>query len=465
MLPKNVAVTFSLTGDLHSYSDRRLNEMHRLFSVHQPDLNFSIGDFPHQFTQKEAQKFDYIDVAVPGNHEFYHTSDSLDEIKNKIPFISVSSFNAEYQDQLFPSYRTFNVKGKQISVIGLNIFPEVENKAKDKRYSIIPFSESLEKAAILTKFLKQKTDLFVYLSHCGIDFDVKILENMPRMAQIDLSKMLIFGGHNHVNNPKPGSILESRILHSGNNLDELGFADIGFMNDGSTTVLLSNIIVAKKHKAIFNNTYPVEIISNKYSLDFIDNDFFHVNSMGALFADKMRKDYKADIAIINAGSLRDTIQDRYNPENAYKIAKRIVPFAENYFVTFWATKEQVVTVIKKELDILNATKSAVIGALDNKLYFQVSGIKYTYTKSKDGDYVFSNLSIQKRRRKNGYENKYKVVLPNFLWDVLELKHIIDDGHHLVHESIQDTMTRILRGNSLKSLKRSDNIYQRKTIKD
>jgi len=464
MLKKNIAVTLSLTGDLHSYSERRLSEVRKLFTTYHPDINLAIGDFPHQFTQEEASNFKYIDVAVPGNHEFYRSSDSLEEIKYKVPFVSISTFN-EYQQQLFPSYKLFNIKGKKITVIGMNIFPEAENLARDERYSIIPFSRSLEIAARLTQQLKARTDLFVYLSHCGIDHDIEIFESMPQLAGVQRSKMLIFGGHNHITNPLAGSILESRILHSGNNLDELGLARVGFQEDGSTQIFLENISLVDKHKVVINNSYPVETVSARYGLNFIDNDFFHVNPLGALFTEKMRRDYGADVAIINSGSLRDTIQTRYNQKNAFKIARRIIPFAENYFVTFWANEEQLIEIIKKELAILNANKDAVVGMLDNKIFFQVSGIKYTYSRSKEGVFKLTRLSLQKKDSiTNREETRYKVVLPNFLWDVLELEKMIGAGEHLVHDSIQDTMLRLLQGNSLKTFHMPENIYQRKVIK-
>lgn len=472
-------------GDIHSYNKRHIEHIRSLMHIYHPDLILSVGDFPHD--QQDLSDFRFVSYFVPGNHELLQSSSALNNIMYDGRFIcnnlKLDGFLPFKEDSLAL------LKNKQLKVriFGMTYFPEEEKKAMLPRYSVDPIQEAINNTMQRIQYLDSKygpPNFTIGLTHIGIANDVMLFDRLTSQTAIPKDRLLIVGGHNHIINPRLNVSRRTPIVHSGTNMQAIGIIDIDFHADGTVTTKAENKQLGlytnrpvptesinadgslnKDIEAKSTSRSPVILMDNKeeyddtylpYNIDYASLDYFHVNKLGAWFTKRLSEIIHSDITLVNGGTLREALDKRYTVKTAAITAERIIPFHENKIITFKATAEQVKVIIQREIDLLNKTSGEYdIGTLNNKLYFQVAGIKYNVLKQPNGKYILDTITFD-----DPTKEEYTVATVDFLWHAYNMEDIFGvNNYHPVGGATQ-LMEEILQ---LDDLSVPPGIYEIKRI--
>ncbi|RKY52716.1 MAG: hypothetical protein DRP93_07670, partial [Candidatus Neomarinimicrobiota bacterium] len=133
------------------------------------------------------------DFFTIGNHEFDYSWKHLDSLRlnvAKFGMYAANLIDTKTGECATPQFRVFVRKGYRFALIGIT-HPELDFLTMPKNLEGIEVSDPVETTQNLINTLKKrKIDLFIVVSHIGIDADRKLAEAVP---EIDL----IIGGHSH----------------------------------------------------------------------------------------------------------------------------------------------------------------------------------------------------------------------------------------------------------------------------
>ena len=137
-----------------------------------------------------------FDVSALGNHEFDGNIDGIRYFVNttKFPVICANTYFTGYPDLQLPDYVTVTrrIDGKDVKTIFLGMI-ETENDGKpsshEKNMKNVDFKPA-ESVIGDYLYLKDSCDVFVLLSHCGKDEEIKFANQFPEFD-------MIIGGHSH----------------------------------------------------------------------------------------------------------------------------------------------------------------------------------------------------------------------------------------------------------------------------
>ncbi|MCK5221315.1 MAG: bifunctional metallophosphatase/5'-nucleotidase, partial [Candidatus Aminicenantes bacterium] len=280
-----------------------------IFLVHAGD-NFSGNPVVDQYDPKgepllilmNKMKFD---AGVIGNHDFDYGKKILKSFIERANFPMLCS-NVKSNDPEFPQPDPYAVlktdDGVELVILGL-----IQTESDSGIPSTLPanvegleFSKGTE-SALDFKHLKKSNNIFIALSHLGIEGD-KILAG--NMGELDL----IIGGHSHtlIRNPS----LENGVLiaQAGAHLDYLGRIDI-VIKDGKilkkkgSVIDLDDIGTSSKEVdtliAEFNNSSSL----NKVLAD-INTTIRGRHDLGLMVTDAIREDLGLDMIFYNKGGIR-----------------------------------------------------------------------------------------------------------------------------------------------------------------
>jgi len=168
------------------------------------------------------------DVAAVGNHEFDLGQERLQKVRDesKFPYVS-ANIKIKVGSPLKPidSYKIFTIDGVKVMVVGL-IQRDLETGIPASHPSKLTNLEFVDGINEIQKYLdikkEQNVDLFIVLSHMGIEDDRKIAD---KYHGIDL----IIGGHSHsINDEVVGG--EEKIVQVGGNGKFLGKTTLAIEN-------------------------------------------------------------------------------------------------------------------------------------------------------------------------------------------------------------------------------------------
>jgi 2',3'-cyclic-nucleotide 2'-phosphodiesterase (5'-nucleotidase family) len=157
---------------------------------------------------------------------------------------------------------------------------------------------------------RDKYDICILLSHCGINFDMEIA---PTIDGIDI----IIGGHSHTLMEKAEKVGNTIIHQSGSFAEHLGILEFevnesNIVNYNGNNIKLQdteedetiiNILKSNKEKAIVNLSKPLYEIEES-----LWNDITEENPISNLLADALKDVLNCEIGLINSGVLNGGIK-------------------------------------------------------------------------------------------------------------------------------------------------------------
>ena len=242
-------------------------------------------------------------ATVVGNHEFDSNQDGLARLIDLGAFATLCANmepDAKWNMHVKP-YKIFDCGGITVGVLGITALGSLGTpESHPTRVSEIKFMEPLETVQKY-KFLRDKCDVVLLLSHLGYETDVQFSKELPWVD-------IIVGGHSHTQ-------LEGGEIHNGilitQNMKSLPFAT------HSTLVLDGNQITEKKAERIAiagvkreNKTLQelVRYFSDnpafKRVLAVAETPFTSREELGNMVVDAYRTEGAGDVSFQNAGGVR-----------------------------------------------------------------------------------------------------------------------------------------------------------------
>lgn len=247
-----------------------------------------------------------FDVSALGNHEFDGNIDGIRYFVNttKFPVICANTYFTGYPDLQLPDYVTVTrrIDGKDVKTIFLGMI-ETENDGKPSSHEKNMINVDFKPAESVIGdylYLKDSCDVFVLLSHCGKDEEIKFANQFPEFD-------MIIGGHSHdlYTHQFDDGVLYTQ---SKSYITYATVSKIRFKNGDIVSVEAQPIDLRKVTK--------VDDKIQKEVDGYYANPDFHVvlgtaktlfdgwDALGAFMADAVRYITKAEIGMQNPGGVR-----------------------------------------------------------------------------------------------------------------------------------------------------------------
>ncbi len=312
-----------------------------------------------------------FDAMVVGNHEFDFGQDVLRKRMAEAKF-PVLGANVQGLDSLKP-FVIKEVRGIKIGIIGV-VTEDVPTTTHPKNVAGLKFFSPVDTVEKYVNELKGKTHVIIVLSHIGYPADRVLAE---KVRGIDV----IVGGHSHTKVTKPVKTGDTIIVQAWEHGKALGVLDLT-LKEGKVISFNGYLdeIKPKAGKEDPKVLADVEkygqkmasVLNDKVGEASVDLDGERGNvrrketNLGNLIADIMREISKAEVAIINGGTIRASIK---KGEIRVKDIYRVLPF-DNYIVAIRLTGRQ----------IREALEHGVSGIEEEEGRFpQVSGLTFKYS--------------------------------------------------------------------------------------
>ncbi len=291
-----------------------------------------------------------LDAFCPGNHEFDNGADSFFNYYSKT-FFPILAANLKFKTNqaagsLIKPYVIIEKNGLKIAVIGIDTPQTTSDNPKLLKDITID-----EPAAVLKHYaveLRSGVDLIIALTHIGYNEDLKLASEIE---DVDI----IIGGHSHTEVLAPVEVKNKSgvcmVAQAGAYLKYLGNLNLKvcpknmllpgepryIYETGGLTYISEDITADPVIESIVGN-YEKQIgeqikvkfasTANVLNGDMADNRKRETN-MGNLFADAIKNSSGADLAVINGGNFRESIQ---GPDITYENIYTAAPY-DNVIVT------------------------------------------------------------------------------------------------------------------------------------
>ena len=323
-----------------------------------------------------------LDAMCVGNHEFDYGLPRLTELRRKaeFPLVSANIINrATHQPEFGADVILSAADGTKIGVIGLTT-PKTPLKTHPESVKGFSFTEPIGVTRQLARVLAKKTDVQIVLSHMEDSIENKLLANVP---EIDL----LIGGHDHHSPDVPHCVEVKKRLHCETPAytNYLGRIDLK-IEKKKLTILKTELIALDDRiqadplvaKWIGPYAHAVEKRFSKVvaqAQTTIPQGREGESPLGNLITDALRAYTLSDVALINSGGIRGSLQA--GPIRLGDI-ETILPFHNAL---------QVVELRGKELEkIFQFSLQQKEGA-----FLQVSGLKIIGTEKNPKLYVNDQL--------------------------------------------------------------------------
>jgi 2',3'-cyclic-nucleotide 2'-phosphodiesterase (5'-nucleotidase family) len=320
-----------------------------------------------------------VAAMAMGNHEFNYGPSILLKTAEEadFAFLSANTIQADTGRALFPGALILDVGGQRIGVFGLTT-PETPTSTHPKNVQGLEFLDPIRVSGWMVPYLRdqEKVDLVIGLTHIGYEYD-RLLAG--EVSGIDV----IVGGHSHTRLDKPEVVADTIIVQTGRHAEFLGHLEVSYGDKGVSKHSGTLIHVGPE---VADNSKIAEIISkyNKKSeaelskvigeaAVYLDEEGGNVRTretnLGNFVADAMREAIAADIALMNGGGIRVSINK--GPITIGDVFS-VLPFDD--------------TVV-----VLEATGADIRAALENSVkaypeqagrFLQVSGMSFEFDPNK-----------------------------------------------------------------------------------
>ena len=244
-----------------------------------------------------------------GNHEFDYGQETLKkrikQAKFKFLCANMQVEKPEGKIRQPKAYAFTKVGGIKIGIVSV---VEASIKPSGKRHPAchpdrvkgINFTDPVE-TVLQYKYLRDKCDLFIFLSHAGVDKDLIVAERMP---EIDA----IVGGHTHTK-------IDSVLIHNGVLVTQTGcytegLGKLTFTFDGKQLVKKDYELIdvrslkeesqdiKQEAQAFVDNSPLKEVLAE--AVQQLDGK----EELGGLMCDALVEEYGVDFAVQNSGGVR-----------------------------------------------------------------------------------------------------------------------------------------------------------------
>ncbi|MCD8915237.1 5'-nucleotidase C-terminal domain-containing protein [Staphylococcus simulans] len=339
------------TNDMHGRileEDGRVIGMSKLKTIKQqenPDLMLDSGDafqgLPISNNTKGADMAEAMnnvgyDAMAVGNHEFDFGLDQAIKYKDQLNFPILSANTYKDGKPLFDPYTIVNKNGINYGIIGVTT-PETGVKTHPNNIQGVTFTEPIPAVQNVMNQIKDQADIFIILSHLGIDGSTKtewrgdtLANTLARDRRFSDKEIIILDGHSHsvIEN---GEINQNTLLaQTGTALANIGKVEFDYA-DNTVSNLKDSLINVKdtanvqpdptlqqkmdEAKAKFDAQVSEVIIpDNQVQFQGERDDVRrHETNLGNAITDSMEAyaqdgfSHPADFAVTNGGGIRASI--------------------------------------------------------------------------------------------------------------------------------------------------------------
>lgn len=309
----------------------------------------ALSGLSHGKVDCEAYKLMGYDAVALGNHDFDYGKGRVLEYRREfgMPWISANVLSRGHQPFLRPYVVRYS--GVRVGFIGMS-HPDTPSLTKRENVQGLVFNPPGASMKGLYSILKKDVDIFVVLSHLGVEGDRKFAENNDFVH-------VIVGGHSHTLLKQPiverradGSTVKPIIVQAGSKGQYLGRLDLTVKGRMDPKTRVSDYIVTDfQHRLLpVDDDLPpdpkMEELLDRYrgetsgnSLDEVllelpsrfDRNYGGDSLLGKLATDVLREAAEADAALMNSGSFRS---DHDSRNLTRKDLFRIYPFDDEVAV-------------------------------------------------------------------------------------------------------------------------------------
>ncbi len=263
-----------------------------------------------------------VNVFVPGNHDFDYSSAQLERLaKNlKFPTLSANVVRKSNGKNVFKPYKIFKLPNNiKVGVFGLTT-PDTVSSTAPRNIETINFLDPVDAAKDMVKKLRPKCDILIAVMHMGIDTDASVTsyQIVRAVSGIDL----IVDGHSHTALAEGMAVGDTLIVQTGSHGYNLGQVTINLRDHkiiSKKAQLLDKKAVAgiapEPDAEIKNAIAEIDERNEKILNEVIIHSDRVLTSerqivrryeseLGNLYADAIRWETGADIAVANSGGLR-----------------------------------------------------------------------------------------------------------------------------------------------------------------
>jgi 5'-nucleotidase / UDP-sugar diphosphatase len=286
------------------------------------------------------------DVMAIGNHEFDNTLEMIKEQRKwaGFPFISANIYYKDSARRVFPSHVVKEIDDLKVTIFGLTT-EDTPLKSNKENTKYVRFTPAVAEAKKIVPWLKQNTDVLIALTHTGHYPDEQNGPDAPgdvTIARQTRGIDLIVGGHTQKPLFEPDFQNGTAIVQAYEWGKYVGKVDMEFI-DGKLTVKSSKLIpvnlkdsqvriepdkeleaLLKPFKDKGDANLLVEI--GKADVEYVGtrNEVRSKETNLANLVLKANKEkYQADVAVLNGGSMRDSI---YPGKITYESILMVQPF-------------------------------------------------------------------------------------------------------------------------------------------
>lgn len=263
-----------------------------------------------------------VSAMVVGNHDFNYGGEALLQRvqEARFPVLSANILQEASGQGLLDPVAFFEVNGLRLAVLGLTT-PDTAVKTLPAHVEGLAFLDPVEVASRWVPRLREEADLVVVLSHLGVEVDRELAARVPGID-------VIVGGHSHTVLEKPIRVDETLVVQAGEYGKYLGVLRLQVAQrpdgEGGSRVLgyegylipvdaeipgdpeIEAVIASWEARLPAILDRPVGYASVRLVGDREAVRTQETN-LGNLVADIYRQVAGADIALINSGSIRDSV--------------------------------------------------------------------------------------------------------------------------------------------------------------
>ncbi len=342
-----------------------------------------------------------VDVMTLGNHEFDFGQDNLATRTKqaRFPLISANIRRAATGETLTKPHVTLDIAGVPALIFGLTS-KDTPIESNVKNMVGLEFLDPIEVAREIVSEKRADHPIIIALTHIGLEEDLKLAKAVPGID-------VIIGAHSHDAVKEPIRVGDTLICQAGSKGAYLGQFDAffedgdvsryrGFLREVNDTVRADPEVerVIARYADTLNERIKRVIATSKVPLNGVRDELRSgETNLGNLLADILRAYAATDVAIINGGGIRASINE--GPITVEEVMM-VLPFG-NQLATVELTGAQLLEALKHDASLPRPDGG----------FLQVSGLSMTIRGAEVSNVQVDGVPL-------ALEKTYKVAMPEFL---------------------------------------------------
>ena len=332
-----------------------------------------------------------------GNHEFDSGQKGLAKLisMSNFPTLCANVHPAEKWDMHVKPYQLYDCGGLTVGVIGaVALSPLGIPESHPNNTTDMKFDNPLE-AVQQYRWLREKCDVVIFLSHIGYEADVEVSKSLPWVD-------IIVGGHSHTQ-LKGGEMHNGVFITQNTNRLKRATHSTLVIEDGKVVKRMAENIEIRGGK---NENKVIAELVRYFSenpafhrvLAQVDTPFESYEELGCLMCDAYKTEGKCDLSFQNAGGVR---YDKHEV-GGFTVSDvlRLDPF-QNEAVELSLTGKELMDMMIKCYDN------------DNRIFPYVGGMKAEYTVDPATKKITKLVLLDENGKKLNLKKTYKVMTNSY----------------------------------------------------